>query len=305
MILLAAFENTFDMNKISLMMIAAIGLIAAGCSSNSKKPKMTSEMGEDDINESLEKAKQVFYALPSPVETAYLIQTTGVPYNVDLANPVENASNYTTTLQKALNFGVYGADLSYVGLFNQTQTSIRYMATAKQMADELGILEFVKNDIVERVEANINNRDSLMDILTEGFVSSSDYLKETGRAEVAALIAAGGWIEGLYLSTSLADFAADNTKLKDLVVDQRLSLSILLKLLDNFKSNPNVAKVYEWLVDLQDTYNDVKTVATELSAEVTADGKTTIGSGERPTVNDVVFESICHKVDSIRSLIVD
>ncbi|MBO7433294.1 MAG: hypothetical protein J6U13_06020 [Salinivirgaceae bacterium] len=293
------------MSKISLMMIAAIGLIAAGCSSNSKKPKMASEMEEGEINESVEKAKQVFYALPSPVETAYLIQTTGVPYNVDLANPAENASNYTTTFQKALNFGVYGADLSYAGLFNQTQTSIRYMATAKKMADELGILEFVKNDIVERIEHNINNRDSLMEILTEGFVGSSDYLKETGRAEVAALIAVGGWIEGLYLSTSLADLAANNEKLKDLVVDQRLSLSILLKLLDNYKSSPNVAKVYEWLVDLQNTYNSINTVASEISAEVTSDGKTVLGSSQRPTVNDVIFDAICHKADSIRSLIVD
>lgn len=293
------------MKKYSLLLIAAVGVIAAGCNSGNKKSKFATEMGSDDINESLDKAKQVFYALPSPVETAYLIQTTGVPYNVDLANPAENASNYTTTFQKALNFGVYGADLSYAGLFNQTQTSIRYMATAKSMADELGILEFVKNDIVERIEHNINNRDSLMDILTEGFVSSSDYLKETGRAEVAALIAVGGWIEGLYLSTSLADLAAHNEKLKDLVVDQRLSLSILMKLLDSYKKSDNITKVYAWLADLQNTYNSINTVEAELNAEVTSEGKTVIGSSQRPTVNDVIFEAICHKADSIRSLIVE
>lgn len=292
------------MKKINLILAAAVALLAASCN-NSNNKKIDTSVNVDDINESLNKAKQVFYALPSPVETAYLIQNTGVPYNVDIANPIENADNYTTTLKKALNFGVYGADLSYAGLFNQTQTSVQYMATTKKLADELGILDFVKADIVERIEANINNRDSLMEIITEGFIGSSDYLKETDRAEVAALIVAGGWIEGLYLATSLADLAANNERLKDLVIDQRLSLSILLKLLDNYQADANVSQVRTWLLDLQETYNSMKEISAEIKAETTNDGKTIISSPQHQTVNDVIFAAICHKADSIRTIIVE
>jgi len=292
------------MKKINLILAAAVALLAASCN-NSNNKKIDTSVNVDDINESLNKAKQVFYALPSPVETAYLIQNTGVPYNVDIANPIENADNYTTTLKKALNFGVYGADLSYAGLFNQTQTSVQYMATTKKLADELGILDFVKADIVERIEANINNRDSLMEIITEGFIGSSDYLKETDRAEVAALIVAGGWIEGLYLATSLADLATNNERLKDLVIDQRLSLSILLKLLDNYQADANVSQVRTWLLDLQETYNSMKEVSAEIKAETTNDGKTIISSPQHQTVNDVIFAAICHKADSIRTIIVE
>ncbi len=292
------------MKKINLILAAAVALLAASCN-NSNNKKIDTSVDVDDINESLNKAKQVFYALPSPVETAYLIQNTGVPYNVDVANPIENADNYTTTLKKALNFGVYGADLSYAGLFNQTQTTVQYMATTKKLADELGILDFVKADIVERIEANINNRDSLMEIITEGFIGSSDYLKETDRADVAALIVAGGWIEGLYLATSLADLAANNERLKDLVVDQRLSLSILLKLLDNYQADANVSQVRTWLLDLQETYNSVKEVSAEIKAETSNDGKTIISSPQHQTVNDVIFAAICHKADSIRTIIVE
>lgn len=292
------------MKKTNLILAAAVALLAASCN-NSNNKKIDTSVNVDDINESLNKAKQVFYALPSPVETAYLIQNTGVPYNVDIANPIENADNYTTTLKKALNFGVYGADLSYAGLFNQTQTSVQYMATTKKLADELGILDFVKADIVERIEANINNRDSLMEIITEGFIGSSDYLKETDRAEVAALIVAGGWIEGLYLATSLADLATNNERLKDLVIDQRLSLSILLKLLDNYQADANVSQVRTWLLDLQETYNSMKEVSAEIKAETTNDGKTIISSPQHQTVNDVIFAAICHKADSIRTIIVE
>ncbi len=291
------------MKRKYLVQALLVCLIAASCT-NSNKTKISSEIDtEVDYAGDFSKAKQIFYALPSPVETAYLIQNTGVPYNIDLANPVSNADNYSTTMQKALNFGVYGADLSYASLFNQTQTSIQYMATTKKLADELGILDFVKEDIVSRIEGNINNRDSLMEIITDGFVGASDNLKETDRAEVAALVVAGGWIEGLYLATSLTDITANNSKLIDLVIDQRLSLSILIRLMNNYKKDSGIAKVCGWLDELQSAYDHVKIVSGENQLE-TEDGKTTISSNSDYFINDVIFKAICQKTDSIRSIIV-
>lgn len=120
------------MKNLNLFLSAALGLLAIGCSSNEGKTKIAHELDFDvDITADINRAQQVFYALPSPVETAYLIQNSGVSYNMDLSNPTANVDNYSTTMQKALNFGVYGADLSYASLFNQTQTTIQYMATEK------------------------------------------------------------------------------------------------------------------------------------------------------------------------------
>lgn len=294
------------MKNLNLIMAAALCLTVVSCNNDGNKSKINKELEVDvDFVNDLNKAKQVFYALPSPIETAHLIQSTGVSYNMDLANYTSNVDKYTTTMQKALNFGVYGADLSYASLFNQTQTTIQYMATAKKLAEDLGIMEFVQKDIVERVESNINERDSLMEIITDGFTTANEYLKDAGRAEVAALIAAGGWIEGLYLATSLAELTNDNSRLIDLVIDQRLSLSILVKLLDNYKDMDNVAKVYDWLVDLQSTYNRIKTMSAEIKSETNdKDGKTNISSSTDVFINDVLFKAICQKADSIRTLMV-
>ena len=275
------------------------------CANNNRpKNNFEAELGQIDINTELNRAKQVFYALPSPVETAYLIQNSGVSYNMDLANPTENVDNYSTTMQKALNFGVYGADLSYASLFNQTQTTIQYMATEKKLAEELGIFDFVQTDVVDRIEGNINDRDSVMEILSDGFNNANDYLKDAGRAEVAALIVAGGWIEGLYLATQLAELPADNARLIDLVIDQRLSLTILIKLLNNYKSLPNVGTVYSWLNDLKATYDRVKTSTSETKVQTGTDGKTTLAANTSVVINDKLFNAICQKTDSIRSLIV-
>ena len=294
------------MKNLNLFFAAAIGLVAIGCSNNQGNSKVKQNIDINvDVSADINRAQQVFYALPSPIETAHLIQSAGVSYNMDLSNPVDNAEKYSTTMKKALNFGVYGADLSYASLFNQTQTTIQFMATEKKIAEELGIYDFVDADVAEHIESIINDRDSVMEILADGFTNASDCLKDAGRAEVAALIVAGGWIEGLYLATQLAGLSADNSRLIDLVIDQRLSLTILIKLLDNYKTLPNVSIVYDWLIDLQSTYDKVKATMSETKVETGADGKTTFAADTKVEVNDMIFNAICQKADSIRSLIVE
>ncbi|MBQ4230222.1 MAG: hypothetical protein II671_01585 [Salinivirgaceae bacterium] len=294
------------MKNLNLFFAAAIGLVAIGCSNNQGNSKVKQNIDINvDVSADINRAQQVFYALPSPIETAHLIQSAGVSYNMDLSNPVDNAEKYSTTMKKALNFGVYGADLSYASLFNQTQTTIQFMATEKKIAEELGIYDFVDADVAEHIESIINDRDSVMEILADGFTNASDCLKDAGRAEVAALIVAGGWIEGLYLATQLAGLSADNSRLIDLVIDQRLSLTILIKLLDNYKTLPSVSTVYDWLIDLQSTYDKVKATMSETKVETGADGKTTFAAETKVEVNDKIFNAICQKADSIRSLIVE
>ena len=292
------------MKKLNIVLAMAAGLLVLSCANNSKKVNGEVDLGNLDINNELNRAKQVFYALPSPVETAHLIQSTGVSYNMDLANPTEYVDKYTTTAQKALNFGVYGADLSYASLFNQTQTAIQYMATAKKLADELGILDFVQPDVAKRIENNINDRDSVMEIITEGFTNANEYLNDAGRAEVSALIVAGGWIESLYLSTELAEMANNNTRLIDLVIDQRYSLSILVKMLETYKNMSSVNEVYNWLTDLQETFERVKSAPSEINVETSNDGKTTLASSTDTFINEALFTTICQKTEKIRSQIV-
>ena len=294
------------MKNLNLFFAAAIGLVAIGCSNNQGNSKVKQNIDINvDVSADINRAQQVFYALPSPIETAHLIQSAGVSYNMDLSNPVDNAEKYSTTMKKALNFGVYGADLSYASLFNQTQTTIQFMATEKKIAEELGIYDFVDADVAEHIESIINDRDSVMEILADGFTNASDCLKDAGRAEVAALIVAGGWIEGLYLATQLAGLSADNSRLIDLVIDQRLSLTILIKLLDNYKTLPSVSTVYDWLIDLQATYDQVKATTPETKVETGADGKITLSADTKVEVNDMIFKAICQKAESIRTLIVE
>jgi hypothetical protein len=297
---------TYSKFFISLM----ICLLIISCSSNKKPEKTKAELDKElEVDEvfveGLNKAKQVFYALPSPVETAMLIKRTGANYNPQLTNSVSNVEKYTTNMKQALNFGVYGADLSYSSLFGQTQTAVEYMAVSKKLADELGILEFVNAGIMERLEQNVNNRDSSMQIITEGFMSANDYLKEAGRAETAALIISGGWIEGLYIAAKLTKSTPNNNELIDRIIDQKLSLITLMSLLKEFDNNKNINQVIGWLTEIEDIYKQIQIVTSKV--EPITDESSNITTLQAKTdiyISDKVFSNLCSKVDSIRTVMV-
>ena len=175
----------------------------------------------DKLKKDFNKAKQIFYSLPSPIETAMLIRRAGVDFDETLLNKKEHYANYNTSLKKALNLGIYSADLSYASMFEQTQIAIQYMSITKLIAQDIGILSAIDERILRRLETNINHRDSIMDIISESFMNSDSYLKENGRPETAAIVLAGGWIEGLYLAIKSSGGKKGNDDLVDRIIDQK------------------------------------------------------------------------------------
>ena len=73
------------------------------------------------------------------LEAAEIFKTEGIIYDKNYLNAVENVNNYITNTQKALNFGVYGVDLSYATIFDQTQACMLYINCSKKLAEELGL----------------------------------------------------------------------------------------------------------------------------------------------------------------------
>ena len=58
----------------------------------------------------MKKTKNIFYNIPSPMETAALLKKAGAEYNSKILNDVKNVDSYTAASQQALNLGVYGAN---------------------------------------------------------------------------------------------------------------------------------------------------------------------------------------------------
>ena len=124
------------------------------------------------------KVKKIFYNVPSPIEMASVIQKSGAQYKPEILNSSKVVDKYVNVQQQALNLGVYGSDLSYVRLFDQIQLSINYLSSIKKLCDELNIPEQQGSFAISRMETNMDNRDSLLQIITETYASADAYLKE-------------------------------------------------------------------------------------------------------------------------------
>lgn len=243
--------------------------------------------------------KQIFYTIPSPMEMASLIRKSGVAFDKDILNDVNKSGNYATPKEQALNLGVYGADLSYTTMFDQQQESIYYLSAARGLAKDLGVEDAIDNKIIERVNDNRDNRDSLMHIVSDAYWSLNGYLKEGGREEVSALVIAGGWIEGLYLATT--HVSDDNAELKQRIAEQKYSLKDLIKLLESYDNAEELSEVLADLKEIQGIFNSVEIKKAKTETSKDENGTMVIGGASTVEMPDETLQAVVSKINEVRS----
>jgi len=278
-----------------------------GCQSENKNVDNEIEQdmeNDDEFANELNKTKQVFYSLPSPIETALLLKRAGAKFNEDYLNSVDNISKYTTQKSMALNLGVYSADLSFVSMFDQSQLSVKYLSATKKLADELGVLNAVDQSIFERMDSNIDNTDSLMEIISETFMNSDSFLKENDRTETAGILLVGGWIEGLYIATQIAKSTETNSEVIDRVIDQRLSLSTLMSLLEEYPNNSDVKDILNELKEIKVLYDKINVSSSKVEAVTDSSGKTVIKSASKTSYSKEDINALFDKAIALRNSIV-
>jgi len=290
------------LSMLSFLMITALSLFMISCQGD--KSNLENQLEDSlNINDEFNKAKQVIYGIPSPIETAMLMKRAGAKYNQDYLNPLSNLGNYTTTKSMALNLGVYSADLSFASMFDQSQESIKYLSATKKLADDLGILNAIDKSIITRMENNINNRDSVMEIISETFMNSNSFLKENDRGEIAAIILTGGWLEGLYIGIQIVKNTASNKELMERIADQRLSLNTLISLLNEYKNDANVQSILPDMERLKKVFDKIQTSSSKMEV-VEKDGKNIITSTSEVKFTPEVFKELDAVATEIRSNII-
>jgi hypothetical protein len=294
-----------------LVVVLMVLFLFNGCKSCSTKEPV------DDLNvdisndssallEDINKAKQIFQALPSPLESAMLIKSTGAKFNPSLLNPLENADKYATSKSMALNLGVFTCDLSFTSLYEQTQLIIDYMNAAKKMAEGLGILKAIEQSDIDRLEQNINNTDVIMEIVSTTFMNSNSDLVDNGQPAIAAMVLVGGWFEGLYISTQLVDMKEFNgNKLVGRIIDQKLSIDILLNLLEENKGNPAIDELISQVLKLKSIFDKINLTTSPIRPEYVETTNTTYLKSEvKSNLTPEVFQELATTVAEIRATFV-
>jgi len=255
---------------------------------------------DQKVNEfQTEKVNEIFFAVPSPMEMAGLLKGSGSRYNSSLLNDIGNRDIYTSSFSKAVNLGIYGADLSYTSVFNRNQESILYMSCAKQLADELGVDAAFDTEVMNRIEENVDNRDSLLSIISETFYILDSYLKDNDRSSVSAQVISGGWIEGLYIAACV--YEADEAKspaLVDRIVDQKYALDDLMALVESYNTKGDLNRILDDLTTLKGLFAKSKLV--KVDPPKNESGKVILGADEKLTMSSSDMMTLVKKLKEIR-----
>jgi hypothetical protein len=282
---------------------AVLSVFAVSCGGDEPtEDQIEDPIVEDDgpkENQLMEIDGKVF-SIPSPIQTATLIQKAGTNYNKDILNEPSKVTNYSTSFKKAINLGVYGADLGYVTMYDQTQDAISYLTAVKSIGDDLGVSSAFDMELVERFEKNIGNKDSLLALVSDAYKSSDRYLKNNQQNDVGGLILAGGWIESLYFATNAAEMTNNDDIIKR-VGEQKTTLNNLIKLLTPYYSKPEFTSLVDKLMELNEIYEKVEINYTYVKPTVDAATKTTtINSTTDVNIDDELLKAISEKVVEIR-----
>ena len=97
----------------SLAILIMGSLLVAACSNSGNKSNKNAAAEIDEV--SVSQIIEDFENIPTPttIELMSMVNKLGVSYIFDVTNSLANQENYLSTKQKALNMGVYAADLSY------------------------------------------------------------------------------------------------------------------------------------------------------------------------------------------------
>lgn len=302
------FCKTMKVPVISVSLLA-LPLLMASC--NSSAPKSSAVGHLDELEMSVDTSAQTIkfgntlFSLPSPYHLTMMIKTTGVKFNESLLNPVENNHNYTRTYKKCVNLGVYGADLAYMNIYEQSPLIINLFSVIKNIANDLDLTSAFSSSLIDRVERNVDNADSLLHIMSNTYRDVDVYLKESQRQREGALVLAGGWIESMYIMTQLAKEKRDDMLIQR-IGESKQPLENLIKILSQYYSeDKEIGALVDSLIELTNDFDGVEQHYTYVVPEIDIENKMTIvKSVTKVDVPASVLTDITRKVESIRKQIV-
>lgn len=245
---------------------------------------------------------ETFFQVPSPGEMLTFIKMVGGQNNknVSFLNSPSNLANYTDNKFKALNFGVYSCDLSYCSIFEIGAEALKYFKSVKQLGDQIGVSTAIKPEMLKRLEGNLGNPDSLSVISDDIYMSSFETLENGKQGNTMCLVVAGGWIESLYIATSLAKYKA-NSPIVERLADQKYTLENLNDFLKKYESDANVAAILTQFKELEAEFNKIGEKEEAASTGKEKSKKVVLGGGKTLVLSEAQYKTIVDKIASIRN----
>lgn len=240
----------------------------SGCRNRSNEAKKIQKKVEEKQVKTLEgQIKDNVYPLPSSAEVIKMLSDLDVGYQIGITNPSENAKKYLRSNTRAINMGVFGADLSYVTLYNIPQEVINFLNSIRSLANELNMAKIYDESLYEKIKQNYNNKDELVKILTSAFNDTYVYLSDNEQQALALLVVGGAWVEGMYLTCHVSYAAYQFAGISKNLIEQKKSFELYLDIAKPYLSDPNLNDFVNKLEPIKNVYAGLTTSLTSKDIE--------------------------------------
>lgn len=304
---------THKFNKLLLFLIVLGGITLTFSSCGDDTDPIEIEDIDANIEEDIDnngstivQFENTLFSVPSPYEIAFLVKDQDIDYNKEFLNPVNRSHNYVNNYKKALNLGVYGADLGYLNIYEQTPDAVSYFSAIKILSQELDISNAFNSKTISRIERNMGNKDSLLFIMSNTYREADRYLKDNNRNDLGVLILTGGWIESFHILVQIAQNNKDPQVIRR-IGEQKYPLENLIKILSPYNNeSEEYAQLIDKLIDLAYIFDGIDVEYTYHEAETIEKEKLTIiNSTSELVMSDEQLDMISEKLTAIRNDIIE
>jgi hypothetical protein len=302
--------KTMIKSKIQTAILPILGtaFLALGIAGCSEDPEVDSNVVDKEVLDLDGSLNTVFdgkiFSIPSPIQTAYLIQDLDLSFDDSMLNDDANVSNYVSEYDQALNLGIYGADLGYVSIYEEKGAAMSYLTAIKKLTSDLGLESAFDSNFMSRFEDNSENQDSMVLLMSDAFGKADNFLKKSDRKAVSALVLAGGWVESLYFSVELNNKKSSDKMLRR-IGEQKETLKTLIDLLTEYNDEGKNDGLVDELKGLLESFEKIDLKYEYEAPETNEKEKMTkLTHRLTVTVTDEVLAEIRSKITSIRSNII-
>lgn len=239
-------------------LVIIMAVVFSSCKGKTKSADQD-QVVSDSLNKTLlaTEVGEVLYPLPTPFEMTKMLNDIGATYSTKNLNSTAKVEKYFKENQKAVNLGIYGADLVYVSTYQQQQDIQAYLNAIKKLADQLGITYDYSRLLSDDFKVKFNNKDSLTKIVTNTIYDTYYFLDQKSNPDLAVTMVTGMWVELMYIGTNISQDSYNYTGLVNIISKQKASYEKVMELLSARNANADIKSLETKLLPLKPAFDKV------------------------------------------------
>lgn len=286
------------MMKNKLILVSALLMFAYGCGSGEEKQEIAKIEEQETVD-----AANVNYNIPSPSEQFALISKMDAVKNTKILHDPALADKYSNSSQKALNFGVYTADVAYLTSFNETNKYLSYFGKLEKLGSDIGVAQVFGTELGELAKKWDGNADSLFKLSDDIYNRTFQRLIEIDKGDELSLMLVGGWIESMHLMLGSSKGFGKSPKLDQALADQKLVAENLLEFLVSYQDNDAVKEYSTAIEEVLKVFEEMDCSSGETKVQ-NSNGKLTFSGGDNCKMTQKCFDALAKKITEIRTKII-